>query len=378
MAPSTASAIIVDGSAAYDLFLSLAALAAPAMFPRWRPWATETLRTYNEREQQRVRRWFGGRWALGRAFSSILPLVPEPRGVPEVLRTLTDLPVADFLRIVVTIGYVNPETPLDADHLIRLCRDAREARSFVEQYLRLSGKAWTHVLGVLSDPEGARADLLATLRHHGQRATYRDLVAATQDERDRATDVLRAVAASGPTALTTVAPESVPIAEFTPVVLAPSVVLDGRISQYYQEIARSLLDGAAYEPLIVMIGTRRALGETLPRKRSPLMADPATTPIERAAGVFGLLADPSRLRLLRLLAERPYYGQEVGVALGMTGATVSHHVTLLTTAGVVGIERRGHRTYYVLRAEALAALLRGSARDVLRLLSVTDDERAVR
>ncbi len=376
MALSTASAIIVDGSPAYDLFLSLEALAAPATFPRWRPWAIETLRTYTERERQCARRWFGGRWALGRAFSAILPLVPEPRGVPEVLRTLMDLPIADFLRIVVTVGYANPETPLDADHLFGLCRDAHEARSFVEQYLRLSGKTRTRVLRVLSDPDGARADLLAALRHHGQRVEYLDLVAATQDERDRATDALRAVAASGPRALTTVAPESVPIVEFAPVVLAPSVFLDGRISQYYHEIARSLLDGAAYEPLIIVIGTRRALGKTLPRKRSTLTAEPATTPIERAAGVFGLLADPSRLHLMRLLADRPYYGQELAVALGMTGATVSHHVTLLTTAGVVGIERREHRTYYVLRADALAALLRGSADDVLRLLSVTVEERA--
>jgi hypothetical protein len=78
MAPSTASTIVVDGSAAYDLFFSLEAVAAPASFPRWRSWATETLSAYNERELQRVRRWFGGRWALGQAFNALLPLQLEP------------------------------------------------------------------------------------------------------------------------------------------------------------------------------------------------------------------------------------------------------------------------------------------------------------
>jgi hypothetical protein len=52
-------------------------------------------------------------------------------------------------------------------------------------------------------------------------------------------------------------------------------------------------------------------------------------------------------------------------------------VTLLTTAGVVGIERQGHRTYYVLRTEALAALVRGGARDILDLLRVTREDGSV-
>jgi DNA-binding transcriptional ArsR family regulator len=84
--------------------------------------------------------------------------------------------------------------------------------------------------------------------------------------------------------------------------------------------------------------------------------------------LFGLLADPTRLRMVCLLANRPHYGQELASALGISGATTAHHTNELMRAGFVTIERQAHRTYFVLRTASLSRELR----DSLTFLLATD------
>lgn len=59
------------------------------------------------------------------------------------------------------------------------------------------------------------------------------------------------------------------------------------------------------------------------------------------------LSDPNRLIALGLLLERgEMCACEIQAALGVTHATVSHHMTRLEDAGLVNGERRGAWTYY--------------------------------
>jgi ArsR family transcriptional regulator len=82
----------------------------------------------------------------------------------------------------------------------------------------------------------------------------------------------------------------------------------------------------------------------------------------RAAEVAGLLkalADPVRLRLVSLIASSA--GGEACVcdlngAFELTQATVSHHLKVLHTAGVLDREKRGVWVHYRVRPEALAAV----------------------
>ena len=366
-----ANGMIVDGSAAYDFLYGLAAVAAPALFPRWRAWAEQVTQDYNEGERRRLRRWFGGgKFLLGLSFEALVPLLPEPRSPSELIRAVSELPMPDFLRIVVTLGLTDPETPLDAAVLLRLSRDSGEAREFADRYLRLSGSTRTNVLRALHDPEGARAELLAALRAQAALPAWQTLLVETEDERTRAAEALRGLAARGMDGLPGYWLRGRAALEtFHPVVLAPSVFLDARAASYMHEIASPLLDGTDYEPLILLAGSRYALGEAPPAKHAVLQAaNRPVDPVERAARTFSLLGDPTRLRLLLLLAQRPHYGQELAVELRMSGASISQHINLLAAAGLVGIERRAKRTYYVLRREALADALQTSERHLLDTL----------
>jgi ArsR family transcriptional regulator len=88
---------------------------------------------------------------------------------------------------------------------------------------------------------------------------------------------------------------------------------------------------------------------------SPLDADEAT---ELASG-FTALADPVRLRVLSLLAAAP--DGEVCVCdfvepLRKSQPTISHHLRVLSDAGLVHGDRRGKWVWYSLDRDRLANL----------------------
>ena len=77
------------------------------------------------------------------------------------------------------------------------------------------------------------------------------------------------------------------------------------------------------------------------------------------AAAFKVLADPARLRLLSMIA-----GAEGGEAcacdlvapVGRSQPTVSHHLSVLTEAGLLSREKRGKWAYYRVVPERLAVL----------------------
>jgi DNA-binding transcriptional ArsR family regulator len=93
---------------------------------------------------------------------------------------------------------------------------------------------------------------------------------------------------------------------------------------------------------------------------------PEIAPTETYQDVYRLLADPARWALIRLLVARPCYGQELSELLGLSIATVSHHLNGLKRLDLVRIEREEHRLYYHLRTDRLRALLAGAEHHLLQ------------
>jgi ArsR family transcriptional regulator len=72
------------------------------------------------------------------------------------------------------------------------------------------------------------------------------------------------------------------------------------------------------------------------------------------------LADPVRVRLMSLLlAQDEVCTCDLAPAVGVTEATVSHHLSVLKRSGLISEgERRGMNVYYRARRESLVALCR--------------------
>jgi ArsR family transcriptional regulator len=92
--------------------------------------------------------------------------------------------------------------------------------------------------------------------------------------------------------------------------------------------------------------------------------------IDDQAALFAVLADPTRLKLLRLLAQQreptALCVNALAYRLGVTQSAVSQHLRVLKSAGLVKGERRGYRIHYFINQEALTQAQEHIS-DVLRL-----------
>lgn len=68
---------------------------------------------------------------------------------------------------------------------------------------------------------------------------------------------------------------------------------------------------------------------------------------------FKALSDPTRRSILDLLKDGAKTAGDIGGQFDMTGATVSHHLSVLKEAGLVSDERRGKHIYYELNLSVL-------------------------
>lgn len=86
---------------------------------------------------------------------------------------------------------------------------------------------------------------------------------------------------------------------------------------------------------------------------------------DRLAGIFKALADPTRVRLLRYLAESSSgtaCACHLPDALGISQPTLSFHMHKLHDAGLVDRDKRGRWVHWTVRPDALAI-----ARDFLAI-----------
>lgn len=95
-----------------------------------------------------------------------------------------------------------------------------------------------------------------------------------------------------------------------------------------------------------------------------------------SASIFKALSDPSRLKVLRLLANPPANGCaatgsvcacDLEGHLGLSQPTVSHHMRLLVQAGLVTATKRGKWMDYILNPEGFE-----KAAELLRVLQTND------
>jgi ArsR family transcriptional regulator len=105
-----------------------------------------------------------------------------------------------------------------------------------------------------------------------------------------------------------------------------------------------------------------------PRTRLPVLTDCCSPVVrqliepaeaETLATGFRALADPTRLRLISLVAAHENSEAcvcELTDPVGLSQPTVSHHLKILVDAGILNREQRGKWAYYRLDTDVLNAL----------------------
>lgn len=91
------------------------------------------------------------------------------------------------------------------------------------------------------------------------------------------------------------------------------------------------------------------------------MEHPPSHPVEPAVAradlqALQILAEPNRARIVKLLGHGEHCVCDVGSALGLSPALVSHHLRVLSASGLLRERRDGRWMYYALDLEQLARL----------------------
>ena len=97
-------------------------------------------------------------------------------------------------------------------------------------------------------------------------------------------------------------------------------------------------------------------GKPSPRPATPLKVSERT--INGLKEIFRMLADESRLKILLALAEEgEMHVSSLCELLDQSQPAVSHHLTLLRMAGLVGYRRDGKHNYYRVESSLVSQLL---------------------
>jgi predicted transcriptional regulator len=79
---------------------------------------------------------------------------------------------------------------------------------------------------------------------------------------------------------------------------------------------------------------------------------------EELVTLFKALADANRLKIIGLLAQRPYSVEELAALLDLKASTVSHHLARLVKVGLVSAQTQSYYNIYALDKSALEAMSR--------------------
>ncbi|MEG1050084.1 MAG: autorepressor SdpR family transcription factor [Oscillospiraceae bacterium] len=69
------------------------------------------------------------------------------------------------------------------------------------------------------------------------------------------------------------------------------------------------------------------------------------------------LSDPTRRKILELLKQHTMSAGDIGTHFAMTGATLSHHLSVLKNAGLVLDEKKGTFIYYEINTSVMEDML---------------------
>lgn len=339
-----AGLVRVHTTPCYDVLVSLRALHNPRTYERTRAWAAATKGVLDSELHRSGRFFFQGHdTCLGYGASRLVAELPAGAG-PDAL--IGAIRVADP-RVLALYMVDTGETDDRALTTFREYLDGDADGRAVDRALRGVHPDWARrCRRALSEPLAAREELASLLERYVGAAFGAEIphvtgaITPAAKQAEELLAVLPSVAVierlAGGYTLS-------PDLSLRRITLAPSIFI-------YPFMA-SRVDERAGEALIIFGVRSDAL-----LKFDPVPVDPDLLRAVKA------LADPGRMKVMRLLGRRPMIGPELVSTLGLSQPTVHHHLHQLRAAGLVRQERTKGGMQYTIRRESAAAVLEALAR----------------
>ncbi|MEA2573963.1 MAG: hypothetical protein QOH93_1261 [Chloroflexia bacterium] len=331
-----------DVGTAYELLLSLRAIFLPKDYGIPAPWAAGVRKRLSPGGQRDLKDFFNPPFAVVAYMPLHLVLeMDAPKTVERFFEYVEAIPGTEFMRRSYSPTRFHD---ISSDLRERLLAGEKMADADVEEYRRGVGRsaiaATPSVADVrrlfddMADPEAAKQRWLTVMREY-QAVFFADEERRLQPILERMLADAKALAKR-----TTVSDllerlsngfTLSPDIELDRLVLAPSVWLHPYVVRAEISERELLVVWGAHPP-----GHRVVPGESVP---------------EDALLVLRALADPTRLRLLRLIAAEPRSLQSLAQEVKLSLPTVSHHIRELRGSGLIRLEvgGRGRESKYTVR-----------------------------
>jgi DNA-binding transcriptional ArsR family regulator len=331
-----------DVGTAYEFMLSLRAIFLPKDYAIPAPWAAGVRKRLSPQGQRDLKDFFSPPFSVITYMPLHLVLeMDAPKTVDRFLAYLEAIPGRDFMRRIYAPTRFND---IPSDLRDRALAGRKMADTDVEEYRRgvtLSAIGATpstadvrRLFDNMADPEATKQRWLTVMREY-------QAVFFAEEEKRLQPILERMLAGAKTLAKKTTVPDLIERLsngftlsadiELDRLVLVPSVWLHPYVVR--AEISE--------RELLVIWGAHPAGHRVVPGESVP----------EDALLVLRALADPTRLRLLRLIAAEPRSLQSLAQEVKLSLPTVSHHIRELRGSGLIRLEvgGRGRESKYTVR-----------------------------
>ncbi len=328
-AAATGVRIEWDVRPVYDFLFSLSGDAGSTddLPPADRQWLTEARGSFPEHVAASVGRLFTNELCIN--VAGFLVDHPDVRTSDELVAALEAADVAGVIRPILIGALQGADRAALVDRY--LGGDADVVSELAERIGEWKTEEWQEVL---ADPRRTYEEILAVTRAWAERfRTIEDRIRSII-ERDHAGRAEARASLSGGDLVeaTTGGIRWLPEAGVRRVILAPS---------YFSRPYNFILEGEGW----------RFFG--YPVADDAIETDDPLAPPQSVVRLHRALGDETRMRILRLLADRDLYLTEIAQQLELSKPTIKHHLALLRAAGLVTITESGAVVYYTLRRTRL-------------------------
>jgi DNA-binding transcriptional ArsR family regulator len=348
--PGNEPKLFWDWGTAYDMFISQEVLHEPSTWGLRAAWAAGMRSRLPAEERETLEQF--QKMKFGRLPLHWIHALPEPKDSRAVLKALRELPAASRLEALV-FGPKFPEAAAtilrdvskngaweepQLDELMATFEDDQKKKKKVHAPKR---EPLEILLDWWSDPVGSGERLLAGLR------TYQEVFFAEEENRIRPAlqeALSRAQDLAGRLSATDLLEELSQGVRLDEGVEAPELVL----APSYWGTPLLIFGMAAKQRELILFGARPLEASLVPGEVVP----------DALLRALKALSDPTRLRILRYLAEEPLTPSQLSRRLRLRSSTVVHHLDILRLATLVQFRLGKHDKdrRYATRQDAIAAI----------------------
>ena len=319
---------------AYDFLISLATCCDETEYdilPEDRRWLEGALASLTAERRADQARGFGDEaGAIGYGLAVLPGDRPEVRTARDLVTLLATLDTHELVRGMLADLRLDNETSVLIDRVLD-----GDPEAFGDLEPRLPEWHRAGMLELLHEPTGWLDRLRGLLTDWMIR--YEEVEPRVQRMLERDLELRRGDRATlAPADLierTTGGLRWLPVPRVQRIILAPT---------YFGRPYNHLIDGPRWRLFVY------------PLAEEALDREDAFAPPAAMLRLYRALGDESRLRILRLLADKDLYLTEIAQQMELSKPTVKHHLAMLRVAGLVTVTEEGNVTYYSLRRDRLA------------------------